>query len=735
MKLLFRKLLLAPFYLLIVAIDALGKYFLRPTSILKSQSRFNDGISVVIPERCNKLLLGQCLQSLREACVSFGEPVQIVVVVSEAQADMYDDLTRQFPADWIFRSEPMWFIEAVALGVQAAKHGWVYLLNSDMVLHPAALREIAKWRSPSVFAIASQIYFQDPARRREETGLTEIRNTGGLLELLDAVPEDCLRVRVHAYAGGGSSLFQRTLLATFIERTVGYEPFYWEDVEWGVLAWRHGFEVLFCPKSTVWHLHRGTNLKFFSREEIDRIFRRNGLRFQLRMALPPNALRTIFGTIARLDAKSFREMLNAACIVATLRSRIMYYLDPPFRLDPIPGMDVHYGRPRRPDKPLILIATPYCVYPPAHGGARRIHELIERLAHAFDIILLSDESENYSKESFKYFQTCHLVCLVGGRQVPERDDRISRILDHSHSALAAQLRALLRIHDPDIVQIEYIELAKLVEGRDSRPWILTLHDVLLNDMQTDASIEDEFELQYINRFDALMVCSPEDAALLNRGNVHIVHNGADVTEYYTPSPGDGPILFVGPFRYPPNLAGIIEFLDKVYPAIRERVQTAELWILGSVDARVIAARHTCFAQPGVTVFDFIEDIEPYLQSCSISINPDKNVRGSSLKVIESLAAGRVCVSTRDGARGLISSNFPSLVMVNENDFADRIVRLLTDLEYRHRLEFPTEALHPYSWQRASDEQARIYRSLLKTGCSNPTYALAQAGTKAQSLGG
>jgi GT2 family glycosyltransferase len=734
MKLLLRKLLLSPFYLLIVAIDMFGKYFVRPASLPKSGSRFSAGISVVIPERANKPLLRQCLQSLSKACESFEEPVQVIVVVSEAQADMYAELAHNFPADWIFRSEPLWFIDAVALGVGAAKYDWVYLLNSDMVLHPAALHEVAKWRSPSVFAIASQIYFQDSIRRREETGLTEIRNAGGLLELLDVVPEEPHRIRAHAYAGGGSSLFKRALLASFIERTTGYEPFYWEDVEWGVLAWRHGFEVLFCPQSTVWHFHRGTNLKFFSREEIERIFRRNGLLFQLRMALPANASRTVFGTIARLDAKSFREMLNVTRILDTLRARIRSYSEPSVTLQPIPGIDIHYGRPRRPDNPSILIVSPYCVYPPAHGGARRIHELIDRLARAFDIILLSDESENYTKESFKYFTSCHLVCLVSGRRPPDSDDRISRILSHSHSALAAQLEAMLQIHDPDIVQIEYVELAKLIEARDSRPWILTLHDVLLQDTG-HPSREDEFELQYINRFDALMVCSPEDAALLKRDNIHLVHNGANPTRHHTPSPCDGPILFPGPFRYPPNLAGIIDFLNKVYPIIRESVSAARLWILGGVDARAIAARYTCFLQPGVTVFDLIEDLEPYLQSCSMTINPDRCVRGSSLKVIESLAAGRICVSTRDGARGLLSANIPSLVIVNENNFASRMVQLLMDLGQRHYLEVPTEALHQYSWQRASDEQARIYRSLSKTGCSSPTYAFTQAETKAQSPGG
>src|SRR5205814_1019395 len=106
---------------------------------------------------------------------------------------------------------------------------------------------------------------------------------------------------------------------------------------------------------------------------------------------------------ARLDAESFQEMLKPTCMLDTLRSRLKYHFDLPYRLEGIPDVDAHYGRPRTPGKPLILIASPYCVYPPAHGGARRIHQLIERLSHTFDIMLLSDEAENYSAESFKYF--------------------------------------------------------------------------------------------------------------------------------------------------------------------------------------------------------------------------------------------------------------------------------------------------------------------------------------------
>jgi GT2 family glycosyltransferase/glycosyltransferase involved in cell wall biosynthesis len=733
MNLLFRKLLLLPFYLLVLAVDLAGSAtgaLFRSRKSKRPKSAFAPGISIVIPERSNQAMLRRCLESLQPACVAFDEPVEVIVIVSDSDPAAYADLRRAFPASWIFHRKPLWFLDAVRIGIAAGKYDWIYLLNTDMVLDRQALHEVSKWRSPKVFAIASQIYFLDPARRREETGWTAIRNAGGLVEIRDVTPDDDDLTRAHAYAGGGSSLFQRELLARFAADTGAYRPFYWEDVEWGIAAWRAGYQSLFCPQSKVWHAHRDTNLKFFSHQEIQRVFRRNALRFQLRTAFVPGFLRTVFGTIARLDGVSYGEMLNSACVLRTLRARFRSYLDPLFKHRLITPFDMYYGRPRTPEKPLVLIVSPYAVYPPAHGGARRIHELIDRLADGFDIILLSDEAENYSAASLKYFRKCHAVCLVGGRKAnPDRDGRIDRILTHSHSTLATQLQALTVIHDPDVVQIEYIELAKLVERRDSRPWILTLHDVLLAEHAARPTEDDRFELQYINRYDALIACSPEDRALLAISNVHIVPNGANMTARYRPSVPHGPILFLGPFRYAPNLAGIIEFLEKVYPAIRHRVAGARLWILGGAEARIIAQRHRCFQQPGVRVFDFIEDVGPYLESCAITINPDKEVRGSSLKVIESLAAGRVCVSTNDGGRGLKEFMLPSLVIVEDEGFADEISRLLTDIEYRHRIEIPIKAINRYSWEKSAEEQARIYYSLLQDGSSTQMHALAQADTK------
>jgi GT2 family glycosyltransferase len=186
----------------------------------------------------------------------------------------------------------------------------VYLLNSDMLLDALALESILQWRSPQVFAVASQVFFSDPAKRREETGWTMFRATGGPIEILDEAPDDDTSVRGTFYAGGGASLFRRYVLEDLARASSVYAPFYWEDVEWGVRAWRLGYESLYCPASKAWHLHRATNRLFFPETEIDRILARNRFVFHLRNGPPLPGFSQFLRTLDELDQNSLEEIFT-----------------------------------------------------------------------------------------------------------------------------------------------------------------------------------------------------------------------------------------------------------------------------------------------------------------------------------------------------------------------------------------------------------------------------------------
>ena len=677
---------------------------------------FCAGISIIIPERANPAQLRDCLQSTKISCARVVEPVEVIVVVSGSPESDYQNMIHENASvRWLFSSRPLWFSGAVRIGLEAARYDWVYLLNNDMIMDALALCSLLQWRAPNVFAISSQIYFKDPNKRREETGWTRFNRGAGPMEILDAPPDDETTVRGNLYAGGGASLFQRDLLIELARHSSVYDPFYWEDVEWGTRAWRRGYQVLFCPESKVWHEHRATNRKFFEETEINRIQKRNRLVYHLRNHLGEGSSGSgeFDEIIGLLDRRTLLELLRPDRMVRILGGRIRTCFLP-FRDVPLEYTWHKYylKPPALTPKPLIAVVTPYAVYPPAHGGARRIHGILEALSERFDIVLLSDEIDLYTNTSTKYFAPLASVHLTGGRVETSSNNRIDRIASHSHFVLAEQLRFLLAAYRPAIVQIEHVELSQLAAMRNGTvPWFLTLHDVLLSE-RGSRSLEDAYETNQISQFDAVITCSEQDARLVPHEHVFIIPNGAAIdTQKRTSSPERAAILFMGPFRYPPNLDGIQEFLQIAYGPLLTRVPGLELWILGGYGAPKIAASLKCFDQPGVRVIDYVERPREWLNRCTLTINPLRGVRGSCVKVIESVAAGRVCVSTSEGARGFTHAGFFSLIVTDTvEDFIKPLERLLLDHEYRRSLEsVPQEALIHFSWKHAADLQADLYR--------------------------
>jgi glycosyltransferase involved in cell wall biosynthesis len=369
--------------------------------------------------------------------------------------------------------------------------------------------------------------------------------------------------------------------------------------------------------------------------------------------------------------------------------------------------------------------VPYALFPPTHGGAHRIHSLLEHIARQYRVILLSDEGQLYGDSSAPYFTQLGAVHFVGGRREDASCEpaRIARMQSHSHELLGNELSRIIAVYRPDIVQIEYVELALLARRREGRtPWILTMHDCLLSGA-LPPSLEDRFERGWIGKFDHLVACCEEDASMLHDMSVSVVPNGAAIRRGgYTPSAGLTGLLFLGPFRYPPNWDGILEFLREAYPELHARIPGIRVHILGGVDAPSRASGCEAFRQPGVYVHDHVDDVVPWLQACALTINPIRNNRGSCLKVVESLAAGRVCVSTREGSRGFLNSGLRSLIVVETvSQFAEAIAGLLNAEEARLKIEAPEPCkLEGYSWARSSEAQMAVYRRL--TGARSAWHA-------------
>ena len=197
--------------------------------------------------------------------------------------------------------------------------GWVYLLNSDVILGPDALRNAFDCIAPDVFSVASRIAMAG-VRHGMETNRTRISIEDGLVNLVELSPATGLSVVEHAYSGGGSSLFHTELLREFLKETRWYDPFYWEDAEWGVVASRLGLRNLFAPTSSVLHEGQATVSKFYDADDISRIFERNRIQFQLRCC-PDADWEPLRDRIAHAGWKTILELLRPGRLMSMARVR------------------------------------------------------------------------------------------------------------------------------------------------------------------------------------------------------------------------------------------------------------------------------------------------------------------------------------------------------------------------------------------------------------------------------
>lgn len=278
-------------------------------------------LSVVIPERGNPAMLSNCLEALDLATARLSMDVPVVVVVNGVRrpADYASVEDRHPKCTFVYSRRPLGFSAAIAAGMSCVSTGWTYLLNSDVLVNPDALCNALDCIGPDVFSVASRVTMAG-ALTGTETNRTRISMQDGLVNLVELSPAPGSGVVEHAYSGGGSSLFQTELLREFIHETCWYDPFYWEDAEWGVLAARMGFRNLFAPTSSVLHEGKATVSKYYNAGQIYRIFERNRIQFQLRCH-PDADWEPVRDRIAHAPWKTILELFQPRRLMSIARAR------------------------------------------------------------------------------------------------------------------------------------------------------------------------------------------------------------------------------------------------------------------------------------------------------------------------------------------------------------------------------------------------------------------------------
>jgi O-antigen biosynthesis protein len=681
--------------------------------------------SVVIPNWNGRDLLAKYLRSVVEAMA--GHPDNEIIVVDNASSDGSAEFVKQhFPSVRVIElSANRGFGGGSNAGFRAAKNDIVVLLNSDMRVEREFLQPLLDgFTDELVFAVSCQIFFSDPNKIREETGLTQAWWQGGHLRVRhrdDSAIQDAYPC---FYPGGGSSAFDRRKFLELGGFDSLLHPFYLEDTDLGFMAWKRGWKVLYQPRSVVFHEHRGTIGKKFSPAYISSVLKKNFVLFcwknihewprflgHLGSAWADAAVSTVMGDSPERTnlAGLWRALLQLpGAIQARWRAKTLAVIsdEEAFRR-PLGGYfrDRFAKLPPNPKRLSVLFVSPYPICPPTHGGGVFMYQTateLARLTQLHLIVLLDfDRQRGPHDELVSQCASAEFIVRMTGRSHSFGSVDPHAVVEFSNPDLQWLIHRQILLKDIDVLQLEYMPLGQYAGQFRQIPSILFEHDIYFQSIvrqlpgmkalarKMSAAFEYlralRYELRLLPKMDRVQVCSVDNRNhLLSylpqlEGRVDDdLRAGIDTARYEFKLDDREPdtMLFLGSFRHLPNQEGLEWFTRHVLPRILQQRPNARLVVIGSDPPQ----RHSL---PGnsnaIELVGFVDDVMEPLRRYSLFVCPILSGSGVRVKLLEAFASGIPVVSTTIGAEGLAQADGEICGLADDpQEFADRAARLLGD---------------------------------------------------------
>ena len=705
-----------------------------------------DAASVVIPNWNGRDLLERYLPSVIAALA--GNPENEIIVVDNGSSDGSAEFVRSaFPRVKVLAFDHnLGFGGGSNAGFRAARNDVAVLLNSDMRVAldflPPLLEGFADER---VFAVSCQIFFSDPHKRREETGLTQGWWQDGGLKVGHRIDPAVGALFPCFYAGGGSSAFDRRKFLELGGLDSLLTPFYLEDTDLGYQAWKRGWKVLYQPRSVVYHEHRGTIGKRFSEAQIRAVLKKNYLLFCWKNIHQWRRLAAhFFFTCARPEGcwRAFRQL--PAAVASRWRARSLATVDDTEAFArPLGGyFRDRFAAPGARGALRVLFVSPYPICPPVHGGGVFMYQTLRQLAKSCEvhvIALLDEPSQAQAQEELRGF--CASAEFLA--RPPQRVSSLGSMRPHAvHEFANADLAWLIHrqiyLKQIDVVQLEYAPLGQYLCGFRRIPTMLFEHDIYFQAIartleqmpESLAKLKARFEylralryeLAMLPRCDRVQVCTRENcdylAGFLPRMGSRLqdgLRAGIDTTRYEFKPCGREPftMLFLGSFRHDPNRVALEWFVERVLPLVLERQPRARLVVVGSD-----APAHHPYADhgPAIEIRGFVDDVREPLARYAVFVCPVRSGSGVRVKLLEAFASGMPVVSTRVGAEGLAQRDSDYCLLADEPEsFAAKVLQLFDNAPFAAQMAARARAEVTAHWDMAAITERLVesYREAIR----------------------
>ena len=252
------------------------------------------------------------------------------------------------------------------------------------------------------------------------------------------------------------------------------------------------------------------------------------------------------------------------------------------------------------------------------------------------------------------------------------------VLSRAH--VAEEMLPLCRKHSPNTpVIFDTVDLHFLRGHREAE---LTKDEA----KRKRAAEMEALELGLGSASDAVVVVSTEETKILKEKlpghRIALISMIHDIQSVVAPHSSRRDCLFVGGFEHTPNVDAMLWFSSEIMPRVLEQLPEAKLHIIGSKipeSIQLLASEH-------IITHGYVERIEPFLESCVLSVAPLRYGAGVKGKITQSMSFGVPVVSTTIGAEGMHLTHGENILVADApRQFAQLVIRLHRDAVLWERL--------------------------------------------------
>ena len=198
-------------------------------------------------------------------------------------------------------------------------------------------------------------------------------------------------------------------------------------------------------------------------------------------------------------------------------------------------------------------------------------------------------------------------------------------------------------------------------------------------------------------------------------NIDVVENGVDI-EYFEQTvknlPKEPTVLFVGTFKWLPNIEAVRFLIKEIWPRVRKSVGNAQLLIVGNSPTTEVYA--LAKKDDSITIRGNVQDIREAYSQAHVLLAPVFSGKGTRYKVLEAMATRTPVVGTKLAVEGIaIQSGVHALIGNTADQLAKQTVRVLKDAKLRETLAAKGKTLvfDQYNWKKISNKLNAIYQEV------------------------